>query len=237
MERERIEAITFDCYGTLIDWESGLVRALTPLLARHNLTMKEDAMLELYGSLEAQAEKGAWVPYREVLGRVVDGLGDWVGFVPQPHERAWIAESLPGWMPFPDTVQALRDLKRRFRLGIISNVDDDLFAATSRHLEVEFDWVVTAQQARAYKPARAIFETALERIGLPRASILHAAQSIYHDVVPAQALGLRTVHVNRRAAKEGFGATPPADARPDAVVPDLASLAAMLGTRASRPAK
>ena len=228
MERERIEAITFDCYGTLIDWESGLLRALRPLLARHNLTLKDDAMLELYASLESQAEKGPWVPYREVLGRVVDGLGKWVGFAPQPHERLWIAESLPGWTPFPDTVQALADLKSRFRLGIISNVDDDLFAATSRHLGVDFDWVITAQQARAYKPARAIFETALERIGLPRASILHAAQSLYHDISPAQSLGLRTVRIDRRGGRPGHGATPPSVAQADAVVPDLAALAAML---------
>ncbi len=225
---DRIEAITFDCYGTLIDWESGLLRALRPLLARHNLTLKDDAMLELYASLESQAEKGTWVPYREVLGRVVDGLGKWVGFVPQPHERLWIAESLPGWTPFPDTVQALADLKSRFRLGIISNVDDDLFAATSRHLGLDFDWVITAQQARAYKPAHAIFETALERIGLPRASILHAAQSLYHDIAPAQSLGLRTVRIDRRGARPGHGATPPSTAQADAVVPDLRSLAEML---------
>lgn len=224
----RVEAITFDCYGTLIDWESGLLRALTPLLARHNMTMKDDAMLELYASLESQAENGPWIPYREVLARVVDGLGEWVGFVPQPHERAWIAESLPGWTPFPDTVAALRDLKSRFRLGIVSNVDDDLFAATSRHLGIDFDWVITAQQARAYKPSHAIFEVALDRIGLPRTSILHAAQSLYHDIAPAQALGVRSVHVDRRGGKKSSGATPATTVRPDAAVPDLASLAAML---------
>ena len=126
---------------------------------------------------------------------------------------------------FPDTVAALARLKTRYQLGVISNVDDDLFAGSARQLGVDFDWVVTAQQVRSYKPSTNNFERALERIGRPRSEILHCAQSLFHDVGPANGMGLATVWVDRRAGKSGTGATPPSSAKPDLTVPDLATLA------------
>ena len=120
---------------------------------------------------------------------------------------------------------ALAALAGRFRLAVITNCDDDLFAASNRRLGVTFDWIVTAQQAESYKPSHRNFELAFERIGGPRERILHVAQSLYHDHVPAKELGLQSVWINRRAGREGSGATPPAAAAPDATFPDMASFA------------
>ena len=119
---------------------------------------------------------------------------------------------------------ALRELEKHFRLAIISNVDDDLFAATRPQLEVQFSEVITAQQARAYKPSLKVFELALSRIGAPAHRVLHVGQSIYHDVLPAQSLGLSTVWVNRPSARKGLGAVRSAEGRPDLEVSSLADL-------------
>ncbi len=221
----RFRALTFDCYGTLIDWESGIVTTLSAVLARHGISRDDEELLRLFAETEAPIQAGPFRPYREVLRETMRVLADRIGFVPSARDLDALATSLPDWPPFPDTVEALRALAGRYRLGIISNVDDDLFAGTAARLEVEFAWVVTAQQAGTYKPSRNNFFRALDRIGLPWDQVLHVAQSLFHDVAPARSLGLATVWVNRRAGRPGGGATPPAQARPDVEVPDLASLA------------
>ena len=225
---KRFEAITFDCYGTLVDWESGILAALGPVLRAHRIEAQDDALLARYAELESAAEAGAYHSYREVLRAVVAGFGAALGFEPTRQELACLETSLPHWRPFPDTVAALSILAKRFRLGVISNVDDDLFSHTAKALGVHFDLVVTAQQVGAYKPAVRLFHCALRALALPAARVLHAAQSLYHDVVPAQSLGMSTVWVQRRRAASGFGATPPATATPDLVVPDLQSLVNLL---------
>ena len=221
---ERFQALTFDCYGTLIDWESGILSALRPVLSRHGIETTDDEVLAAYAASEERAEGGAYRPYREVLREVMLAVGDRFGFTPAAEERDRLAASIEGWPPFPDTIEALRLLKRRYRLAILSNIDDDLFTATARRLEVPFDEVITASQVRSYKPRPAHFETALERLGLQRDRLLHVAQSLFHDIAPAHRLGLSTVWVNRRHDREGFGATPRGDARPDLELPDLRAL-------------
>ncbi|MBI4337247.1 MAG: haloacid dehalogenase type II [Chloroflexi bacterium] len=228
MDFAQYQVLSFDCYGTLIDWETGISQALRPVLAAHGRRMGDDELLELYAQLESEAESGEYTMYREVLRRVVAGLGQQLGFVPTPTERDCLTSTLRDWPPFPDTVAALQALKRRSRLAVISNVDDDLFTLTQKRLGVEFEWVITAEQARSYKPDRRNFQLALERIGLPPNRVLHVAQSLYHDVAPAQALGLATVWVNRRKGKKGAGATPAATARPNLEVPDLKTLVSMV---------
>ena len=223
------EVLSFDCYGTLIDWESGIVTALQPVLASRSITLRDDRLLELYAQIESAAQQGEYVRYREILRRVMDRLGTALGFTPTSSELDRLAESLKSWTPFPDTVDALRVLKRRFKLAVISNIDDDLFRSTAKQLEVEFDWVVTAEQAKSYKPSLRNFTLALEKTGVSPRRILHIAQSLYHDVLPAQRLGLATVWVNRSKERNGFGATPRADARPDLEVPDLKHLVVMMG--------
>lgn len=221
----RFRVLTFDCYGTLIDWEAGIAGALRGVCARHGLRRSDEELLALFAATEAPVQAGPFRPYREVLRETMRLLADRLGLAPGPEDLDALATSLPAWPPFPDTVPALRVLSRRFRLGVISNVDDDLFAGTAAQLGIGFDWVVTAQQVRSYKPSRNNFHRALERIGLPSDQVLHVAQSLFHDVGPARSLGLATVWVNRRAGRTGSGATPEASVRPDLEVPDLATLA------------
>ena len=227
MDFSRFTTISFDCYGTLIDWESGILPVLRAMLARHERNLDNAAILELYGEFEAEAEAGPYQNYGKVLQSVVRAFGERLNFEATPDEIRALPESVPSWPPFPDTVAALLQLKKRFQLAVISNIDDELFAATRKHLEVEFDAVITAEQARSYKPAIHNFDLALRTLALPPERLLHAAQSIYHDVVPAQSLGISTVWVNRRSARPGIGAVRAAVARPDLVVPDLATLAAL----------
>lgn len=228
MNFDRYEALTFDCYGTLIDWESGLMTALNQILDRYNIQLEKEKVLELFAEFESQEEQQeTFRNYREVLKNVVRKLGDRLGFKPTEEAINSLPESIKDWQPFPDTVEALELLKKRFKLGIISNIDDDLFAETAKKLKVDFDWVITAQQVKSYKPSQHNFKVALEKIGLESDSILHVAQSIYHDVIPASALGLSTVWVNRRANKEGFGATKAAEGKANLEVTDLKTLASL----------
>ncbi len=224
LDFSRFEILTFDCYGTLIDWEAGILTALRKALSTHGKSLDDARLLTLYGEFEARAEQPPFRTYREVLCSVVKQFGDELGFSPTTAEAQSLADSLATWRPWPDTVSALRKLKSLYRLAIISNVDDDLFAATRPQLDVPFDEVITAQQALAYKPSLKIFELALSRIKAPAPRVLHVGQSIYHDVIPAQALGLATVWVNRASARPGVGAVKAADAKPDVVVKSLAEL-------------
>lgn len=218
--------LMFDCYGTLIDWERGILAALRPILARHAVEQSDDAILELFGELEAVAEAMTYQRYSAVLTTVLAGFAERLGFTLAPGEEDALARSVPDWPPFPDTVEALAVLGRRYRLVILSNIDDELFAASARHLKADFADVITAQQVGSYKPNPNNFRYALEKLGVPSDAILHVAQSLFHDIVPAKEVGLATVWVNRRHDRLGFGATPPASARPDLEVPDLRTLAA-----------
>jgi 2-haloacid dehalogenase len=225
LDFSRYEVLTFDCYGTLINWEAGILPALHRILSAHGKNMDNATLLKRYGDFEQRSEQGKFRPYREVLESVVHQFGDELRFTPTAAEARSLPDSLPTWKPWPDTVAALRQLRTRFRLAILSNVDDDLFALTRPQLEVDFDEVITAQQAQAYKPSLKLFELALSRIHAPAHRVLHVGQSIYHDVIPAQALGLATVWVNRPSARPGVGAVKAAEAQPDLTVTNLAELA------------
>jgi 2-haloacid dehalogenase len=229
LEFGRFEILTFDCFGTLINWEAGILPALHHILSAHSKHIDDAALLKLYGGFELRAEQPPFQSYREVLGSVVRQFSDELGFAPTDEEVRSLADSLPTWKPWPDTVIALRQLKTRFRLAILSNVDDDLFTSTRPQLEVTFDEVVTAQQALAYKPSLKLFELALSRINAPAHRVLHVGQSLYHDVIPAQALGLATVWVNRPSSRPGVGAVKSANGRPDMTVTSLAELASAVG--------
>jgi 2-haloacid dehalogenase len=219
------DALTFDCYGTLIDWEAGILAALRPVLEAHGTDAGDEALLEAFARYEAELEAGPYLRYRDVLAGCLRGLGEELAFTPTQAELATFGRSVADWPAFPDSPEALAKLKQRFRLGVITNCDDDLFAASNEKLGVAFDWVVTAEQARGYKPRTENFEFAFERIDVPRERILHVAQSLFHDHVPAKALGMTTVWIDRRQGRAGTGATPPAEATPDLTVGDLRSFA------------
>jgi 2-haloacid dehalogenase len=228
IDLRRHDVMSFDCYGTLVDWETGILGALRPLLAVHRVEAADDAILEAYARLEAKAEEGPYVPYRQVLARVVQGFAREHGFAVSRAERDYLTGSLPRWPLFPDTAAALRRLSRYFRLGVISNIDDDLFAATRERLGFTFDWVVTAEEAESYKPARRSFELAVREAGGDPGRWVHVAQSLWHDVGPARELGMTTIWVNRRRGREGSGATPEAAATPHLEVADLDELAGLV---------
>lgn len=229
LDLTRFKVLTFDCYGTMIDWETGIFSALRPILAAHNKSIPDSGLLMLYAELELNAEQGEFLRYRNVLQSVVRGFGERLGFSPTDGEVRSLPESLANWQPFPDTVEALRKLKSRYKLAVMSNVDDDLFASTAPKLGVAFDHVITSQQAGCYKPCMRMFELAEERIAVRREQWLHVGQSIYHDVIPAQSLDIATVWVNRPSPRPGAGAAKAAAGKPDLEVPNLQTLAKLAG--------
>jgi 2-haloacid dehalogenase len=223
LDFRRFQALTFDCYGTLIDWEAGLLEALSSALSG---SYDPDDLLRRFATHETRFEAGPYVTYQDVLARTLRAIAQELQEEPSSAQVAAFAQSVKQWRPFADSPAALARLGARFRLGVITNCDDDLFAASNAKLGVAFDWVITAQQIQSYKPSDANFLAAFERLGIARERILHVAQSLFHDHVPAKRLGLRTVWIDRRAGRQGSGATPLAGAVPDAVFPDLASFAA-----------
>jgi 2-haloacid dehalogenase len=231
LDLSQFDVLTFDCYGTLIDWETGLLAALHAALdaaPRDGPLSSDEELLEKFARHESATEAGPYLPYREVLATVLRAMAAELGRTPSDEAIAAFGGSVVDWPAFPDSTAALATLHERFKLGVITNCDDDLFAASEARLGTTFDWVITAQQARRYKPNPRGFELAFERIGLPPKRILHVAQSLFHDHVTAKRLGLSTVWVNRRQDRPGSGATPPADAKPDLMVPDMASLATIV---------
>jgi 2-haloacid dehalogenase len=222
----RFQALTFDCYGTLIDWESGILAGLRGALGPRGIDPDDDELLERYSAFEAGLEAGAYLRYREILARCLRDVCRTYGVEASDEEAAAFGASVGDWPAFPDSTPGLRQLKERFLLGVITNCDDDLFSATSVRLGIDFDWVVTAQQVGSYKPNRRNFDVALARLAIPPERVLHVAQSLFHDHVPAQALGLSSVWIDRRHDRPGSGASPPASVTPDATFPDLATFAA-----------
>jgi 2-haloacid dehalogenase len=220
----RFDVLTFDCYGTLIDWETGLLAAIREALP--GLEVADEPLLEEYAALEADAEAGPYLTYRDVLAHGVRRIAVQHGLSFADDAVARFGDSVRDWPAFPDSAEALARLKERFRLGVITNCDTDLFAASNERLGVEFDWIVSAEMARSYKPSLVNFELAFETIGVPRDRILHVAQSLFHDHVPARQLGLTSVWIDRRHDRAGAGATPPAAATPAATYTSMATFAA-----------
>ena len=232
MNWRAFEWISFDCYGTLIDWESGILQYLRPLLHSKACNASDSQILNLYSELEPREQAGPYRSYREVLAGVMRGFARELNLECSATEASGLADSIADWKPFPDTVRGLRDLGTRFRLAILSNIDDDLFALTARHLEVPFDLVVTAQQARSYKPSRHNFEVLLDRLGTPKEKLLHAAESLYHDVAPARELGIATVWVNRRQGRAA-AASRLANVKPDFEVANIQQLSRLALSRSA----
>jgi 2-haloalkanoic acid dehalogenase type II len=204
-------ALTFDCYGTLIDWESGLFQALQPLRRAAALTQPRDALLADFARHEvAQEAATPGMPYRDLLAEVHRRLAhEWRVTLAEDAHVAF-GRSVPEWPAFDDTVAALRYLKAHYKLVILSNVDRESFAGSNRRLGVEFDAICTAEDIGSYKPDLRNFRYLLETLaalGVGSHEILHTAQSLHHDHVPAKALGLATAWIDRRHDREGWGAT------------------------------
>ncbi len=224
-------ALTFDCYGTLIDWESGILAELKPWAAKHKLALSDDDLLAGLAQEESrcQAERPAAL-YPEILAEVHRRLAKRWGVAASETDAAAFGQSVGRWPAFPDSAEALRYLKQHFKLVIVSNIDRASFAKSNPKLGVEFDLIVTAQEVGSYKPALGHFHRALAelaKMGIAKDQILHTAQSLFHDVAPARQLGLKTMWINRRKGRPGGGATPASDAKPDWEVASMAEFAAL----------
>jgi 2-haloacid dehalogenase len=231
VELTDFEAISFDCYGTLIDWEAGLLAVLEPWARAQGLAIGGETLLAAYAGHEERAEaEHPRTPYPEILRRSMAALGRDLGAEVTAEDAERLATSVPDWPPFPDSAEALHTLGGRFKLIILSNVDRTSFAGTAERLGVAFDSVLTAQDVGYYKPSPwnfAALQEEARRLGVG-GRLLHAAQSLFHDHVPAKAAGLRTVWINRRQGRPGWGATPapPVDVTPDWEFPSMAAFAA-----------
>jgi 2-haloalkanoic acid dehalogenase type II len=212
------DALTFDCYGTLIDWESGMIAALKGLTDRAGRAVTRDQILEAHARHESSQQ--LYTPtklYRDVLSTVYKRLAEEWGVHATHEECAEYGRSIGDWPAFPDSPGALQYLKQHFRLAILSNVDNESFQASNRRLQVQFDAIYTAEDIGSYKPATRNFEYMLEKLGergIARGKILHTAESMFHDHKPANALGLKSCWIFRRHAQQGFGATMDPGARP-----------------------
>ena len=220
-----VTTLTFDCYGTLIDWETGAVEALRPLLTRHGVMLSDNEIVTVFQDLDGVLCEPPYKSYKAVLAGLVEGFGRRFGFPVGAAERELLVSSVPSWRPFPDTVEALRALGERYKLAVISNIDDDLFAASVRHLGVTFDLVVTAEQARCYKPDPAIFELALRRLAVEPRHVIHVAEGVM-EISPARRLGCATVWVRRHGRSARL-----LTETPDLEVPDLRSLLPHMGIK------
>ena len=225
------DVLTFDCYGTLIDWETGICGAIGPWLLRWGLTATPEQILAAFAAAEApQQEATPGLPYPELLARVHGAVAAHFGIAPDADAAAAFGRSIEHWPPFPDSAEALAYLKRHYQLVVLSNVDRASFAHSARRLGVAFDAVYTAQDIGSYKPDPRNFEYMLARLaeqGIGREQILHTAESLYHDHIPARRLGLATCWIHRRAGRLGHGATRASDVevRPDFRFATLAEMA------------
>jgi putative hydrolase of the HAD superfamily len=212
LDLTRFRALSFDCYGTLIDWEAGIAAVLAPWAREQGLDRSDEELLLAYADNEAAVERETPAAlYPEVLAAAFRRTGDVLG---RPVSDAWarrLGSSVPDWPAFPDSAGALARLATHYRLIILSNVHRDGFAGSNRHLHGDFAAVITAEDVGAYKPADPHFralDATLRDLGVERAALLHVAQSLFHDHVPASREGLPSVWVNRRHDRPGWGATP-----------------------------
>lgn len=205
--------LTFDCYGTLIDWESGIATALRPLTARANVTLNDEALLGAFAAEEtAQQAATPDLAYASLLGLVHGRLARRWGVAEDAAENNRFGASIGDWPAFPDTAGALRALQTRYKLVILSNVDRASFQASNARLGVTFDAIHTAQDIGSYKPDPRNFVYLLDRLaegGFQKSDVLHVAQSLFHDHAPANAIGLASAWIDRRHGKTGWGATAP----------------------------
>ena len=231
MRRADFKVLSFDCYGTLIDWETGILAALRPLAGRAGVGLDNDAMLAEFAAHEsAQQTATPDMPYAELLSRVHARLAGAWAVADDPAEDARFGASVGDWPAFPDTVAALARLQRRYRLVILSNVDRGSFQATKQRLGVKFHAIYTAQDIGSYKPDPRNFAYLLHRLaddGLQKSELLHVAQSLFHDHAPANAMGIASAWIDRRHGATGWGATvpPPPGVRYDFRFDSLADLA------------
>lgn len=212
MDLTTFKALSFDCYGTLIDWETGIAAVLSPWAREQGLTLSDEELLLAYGEQESAAQ--AATPsalYPDLLASAFRLMGSGLGREVSDERARRLGDSVPDWPAFPDSADALARLASRYKLIILSNVHREGFTGSNRQLRGDFAAIITAEDVGAYKPAENHFralDATLASLGVERSELLHVAQSLFHDHVPAKREGLRSVWINRRHDRPGWGATP-----------------------------
>ena len=218
---KKINFISLEVYGTLIDWETGIHRAFQAEAERDGFTIERDRLIPLFLETQREIMAGSYELYAEVLRRTAVRVAQELGWELEPVRSSFLPNSIPSWPPFRDTNALLDRLKKKYQLGLISNIDDKLLGSTRRHFRSDFDLVVTAQQVRSYKPDPAHFKETQRRIG-GKQNWVHIATSLHTDIQPAMKLRIPTIWVNRK--KETFEG----NKKPDAEVKDLRAAVTML---------
>lgn len=229
---DKFKAVTFDCYGTLIDWETGITQVVRPWIDAINPAIPTDLVITSFALHQAKHQQTRpTLLYPEVLARTWKDIEGTFGWSEDRDHAAAFAASVPQWPAFADTLESLEYLSRFYKLAILSNVDNASLKGTlKRHLKVPFETTVTAEDVGSYKPGLPHFTRAFEQLaakGIAKDEILHVAQSKHHDIRPGRELGLTTVWVNRRYGRPGSGATLATDAEPHLTVTSLAELVAL----------
>jgi len=220
---KNITWVTFDVYGTLIDWESGIYDAFSAEAARDDVEIDRAELIALFHEIEREIEGGSYELYAEVLRRTAIEIAKRIGWRLEPSRSGFLPDSVQRWKPFRETNPQLAKLVKKYKLGLLSNIDDKLLGQTRRHIPIDFDLVVTAQQVRSYKPEPAHFTECARRIGGKRGWV-HVASSYYHDVLPCLKQRVPVVWVNRAKQK-----LEPSQKKPTAEVPNLREAAKLLG--------
>ena len=220
---KKIEWVTFDVYGTLIDWEEGIYQAFAKEAERDGFTIDRDRLIPLFMEVEKEIEGGSYELYAEVLRRVAVRIAKDIGWPLEPSRAGFLPDSVQRWPAFKETIPTLERLKKKFQIGLISNIDDKLLGQTRRHMPVDFDLVVTAQQVRSYKPDPAHFTECERRIGGKKGWV-HVASSYYYDVEPCLKKKIPVIWVNRNKQQ-----LEPGQKKPDAEVASLREAAKLLG--------
>jgi len=220
---KNVTFVTFDVYGTLIDWETGIYDAFVKEAARDGVEIDRNVLIPLFHEISREVEGGSYELYAEVLRRTAIDIAERIGWALEPSRSGFLPDSVQRWPPFKETNPVLGKLAKKYKLGLLSNIDDKLLGQTRRHIPIDFDLVVTAQQVRSYKPEPAHFTECARRIGGKRGWV-HVASSYYHDVVPCVKLRVPVIWANRK--KETLE---PSQKKPTAEVPNLREAAKLLG--------
>ncbi len=218
-----ISFVTFDVYGTLIDWETGIWEAFEQEASKDGFTLDRNELIPLFHKVQREIQAGSYELYAEVLRRTAVRIARELGWPLEPSRSGFLPESLARWKPFKETSTQLARFEKRFKVGLISNIDDKLLGLTRRHLTTDFDLVVTAQQVRSYKPDPAHFRECERRIGSKKGWV-HIASSYYHDIAPCIKLKVPVIWVNR--SKEQLDS---AQKKPTVEVPNLLAAAKLCG--------
>ena len=218
------EVMTFGLFGTLVEWEKGFLNAMRPLFTHQGIILGDQHITKMFLQYESQVIQEGYRPYKEVVRKVLQKFGHEHGFVPTYPEIEEVVLSIKEASPFPDVIESLQILKKQYKLAIIANLDNELLEDVLKKIDVEFDWIFTADEAQSYKPSLKMFQYALERMEIPPSHIVHVGHSLAQDIVPAKASKLATVWVNRPFPQKGTGGTNSVKVQPDLEVPDLNTL-------------